>query len=223
MMKGADSPFWQRPQFDTLTSSTWDIVVVMLGTNDARDLGSGGADNWHHNCGGPTAPTLDGCTYATDYAAMINVIRNNTNAATKIYAMTPPPLMQAKAVGANQTVINSVLPQLIPMISKANKVSLIDVFAGMGGVPDWQKKFPFQCNPVSGLVHHSHHGTNLDYSISFNRIIGTSGLHATIGATSRVAMRPIQMITVIITWRQLCKQALDYEQIPPPPPFYVSE
>ena len=32
MQKGADSPYWKRPQFAALTASKWDVVVVMLGT-----------------------------------------------------------------------------------------------------------------------------------------------------------------------------------------------
>ena len=34
-----------------------------------------------------------------------------------VYAMIPVPLMQHGAIGANQTVINSVYPALIPLIS----------------------------------------------------------------------------------------------------------
>ena len=37
MQKGADSPYWKRPQFQTLIASKWDVLVVMLGTNDAKD------------------------------------------------------------------------------------------------------------------------------------------------------------------------------------------
>ena len=68
----------------------------MLGTNDAKDKGDHGPDDWvtrasllsfstaralkrsccqHHNCGGPDAPTLSGCTFAEDYAAMIKLVR----------------------------------------------------------------------------------------------------------------------------------------------------
>jgi len=32
MMKGADSPYWKRPQFKALTSAKWDIITIMLGT-----------------------------------------------------------------------------------------------------------------------------------------------------------------------------------------------
>lgn len=36
MLKGADSPYWNRGQYKALTGNTWDIVVIMLGTNDAK-------------------------------------------------------------------------------------------------------------------------------------------------------------------------------------------
>merc|ERR1719480_402868 len=37
MLKKSNSPYWQRPQYKALTSGTWDIIVIMLGTNDAKD------------------------------------------------------------------------------------------------------------------------------------------------------------------------------------------
>jgi hypothetical protein len=33
----ADAPYWKTNQFQTLIKNKWDIVVVMLGTNDAKD------------------------------------------------------------------------------------------------------------------------------------------------------------------------------------------
>ena len=61
MMKSADSPYWKRPQYAALTAGKWDVVVIMLGTNDAKDAGSGGPHNWPHNCTGANA--LD-CPFA---------------------------------------------------------------------------------------------------------------------------------------------------------------
>ena len=51
MLKSANSPYWERPQYKTLTSEKWDIITIMLGTNDAKDPGSKGPDNWQHDCG----------------------------------------------------------------------------------------------------------------------------------------------------------------------------
>ena len=51
------------------------------------------------------------------------------------------------AAGANNTVINTVYPKLVPAINKANKLGTapIDIFTGMGGEANWQKDFPSSC------------------------------------------------------------------------------
>jgi hypothetical protein len=38
-----DSPYWKRGSFGTLTGFAWDMVVIMLGTNDAKVMRRGGA------------------------------------------------------------------------------------------------------------------------------------------------------------------------------------
>jgi lysophospholipase L1-like esterase len=148
MLKGGDSPYWKRSQFSALTSGKWDIVTIMLGTNDAKDPGSHGPNNWHHDCGGPTATKLEGCAFADSYKDMIDLVKTlgTTPAGPKIYALIPPALNQQGAYGMNQTVINSVFPKLVPLIQKANNVlGPIDIYTGMGGVPDWQSKMPDHC------------------------------------------------------------------------------
>ena len=47
MLKGGDSPYWKRPQYASLTNNTWDVITIMLGTNDAKDPNSGGPNNWY--------------------------------------------------------------------------------------------------------------------------------------------------------------------------------
>ena len=44
----------------------------MLGTNDAKDAGSGGPTNWPHDCTGAEALN---CPFAQDYASMINLVK----------------------------------------------------------------------------------------------------------------------------------------------------
>jgi len=148
MLKKGNSPYWQRGQYKTLTQNKWDIVTIMLGTNDAKDPGDHGPNNWLHDCGGPDHTTLTGCTFAEDWQAMVDIVNKlgTGSAPPKIYAMIPPALMAQYSIGANQTVINSVFPKLVPLIQKAGKVlGPIDVFTGMGGVSDWETKFPKKC------------------------------------------------------------------------------
>jgi len=144
LQKKADSPYWNRPQYQTLIASKWDVVIIMLGTNDAKDKGSGGPSNWPHDCAG--SDPLASCAFAEDYASLIAEVRTLGN--PKIYIMVPPPLMQQGAIGANQTVINSVFPTIVPLINKQDKLSFppIDIFGAMGGVSDWHTRFPAKCN-----------------------------------------------------------------------------
>ena len=54
--------------------------------------------------------------------------------------------------------INTVLPRLVPLITKADGLTgLIDIFSGMGGVADWSAKFPVSARPLkvaAGLGSH---------------------------------------------------------------------
>ena len=95
----ADTDVWTRA-----ITTTPDILAIMLGTNDAKDPGDHGPNNWLHNCGGPDHTTVEGCTFAEDYGAMIKLVKTlgTTPAGPKIYVAIPPPLMQLDSIGANQ-------------------------------------------------------------------------------------------------------------------------
>ena len=140
MLKHGDSPFWKRGQYKGLTSGTWDIVTIMLGTNDAKDPGSHGPNNWQHDCGGVNGTKLANCSFASDYRDMIELVHTlgRTALPPKIYVMIPPPLMANNSYGMNRTVINSVYPKLMPLIAAANHVDgIIDLYTSMGGEMQW--------------------------------------------------------------------------------------
>merc|ERR1719272_1710234 len=61
VQKGADSPYWKRTQFTQFVNGTYDVIIIMLGTNDAKDPGNGGAPNWPDNCTAPY-PSPNNCT-----------------------------------------------------------------------------------------------------------------------------------------------------------------
>lgn len=134
----------------TLTNNTWDIIVVQLGTNDAKDKADRGPPNWLDNCGALPNLDLSNCTFAQDYLSMIEVIRGlgtTPGVPPTIFLAIPVPLMAHGSIGANQTVINSVYPTLIPMIALAANVSTVPInnYAAFGGVPNWQTEFPPSC------------------------------------------------------------------------------
>jgi hypothetical protein len=41
------SPYWKSATYKALVANKWDVIIVMLGTNDARDVGSGGPEHWY--------------------------------------------------------------------------------------------------------------------------------------------------------------------------------
>jgi len=152
LRKSGDSPYWNSAQFRALTSSTWDVVIIMLGTNDARDVAKEHwpVEHWPVECNSVSVDTLGNCEFARDYAALLDIVKGLGHNATQpdVFLMIPPPLMQQGAYNMNQTIINSVLPELIPQIAQANRKSVrgvIDVYKAMGGVPDWRNKFPPKC------------------------------------------------------------------------------
>jgi hypothetical protein len=151
-----DSPYWQRRSFKRLTYFKWDFVVIMLGTNDAKDACGAPASycgtakppynsccNWPH-AGQGTNWTQDcsamNCPFVNDYAKLLTLVKtlgSNNSTPPKIWLAAPPPLMNggspgstAKPYGMNQTIINDIFPALLPKINSANGLAnkVIDVF-----------------------------------------------------------------------------------------------
>ena len=81
LLRNSSSPYWARPQYTALLAGKWDIVVIMLGTNDAHnDCGApasrpGCSSNWSKDCGGVLGnASLDDCRFAADFAALVAVV-----------------------------------------------------------------------------------------------------------------------------------------------------
>lgn len=114
----------------------------MLGTNDAKEKEKGGPNNWPQNCTGDSLS----CPYSLDYSSMIKIVKGlgTTPNGPKIHIMIPPPLMKDRSIGASQTVINDVLPSLVPKIAEHNQINTkpIDIYSYFGGGPNWKNEFP---------------------------------------------------------------------------------
>jgi lysophospholipase L1-like esterase len=154
-----DAPYTQTTQYQTLLANekTWDIVVIMMGTNDAKDACgvpasfcndkvNGSCCNWPHP--GQTNWTQDcsdmQCPFVHDYTEFLTTVKGFNNN-PKIFIAIPPPLMTGgspgepvKPYGMNQSIINNVLPDLIPKINAATGLAApaIDVYGAMGGTQD---------------------------------------------------------------------------------------
>ena len=109
----------------------------------------GGPPNWV--CGTDLNNiTVESCRFAQDYLSFIDLVRTlgpDANTPPKIYVAAPPPLMAHGSIGANQTVINTVYPSIVPLIAQHANVTTVPIsaYAGMGGVPTWERDFPKQC------------------------------------------------------------------------------
>jgi len=148
MRKGTSMPYWQSPPFRALVEAKWDIVIIMLGTNDAKDVGAN-ARNWQPSCENWSRGSPNKCSFAEDYASLIDTVRALGTSADgpEIYTAIPPPLMRNLEDdpdwGMNQTVINDVYPDLLRRITReAGVLGPIDILSGLGGVARWREEFP---------------------------------------------------------------------------------
>jgi len=109
MMRSGDRPYWNEGAFTNAQNFEADIVLLMLGTNDAKDF------QWNAE------------QYEGDYRDMLRQFGDAT-----VYAMIPVPLY-APVFGMNMTTINEVLPELVPFIAASEQVQAIDQFEALGG------------------------------------------------------------------------------------------
>eukprot|EP01046_Picozoa_sp_COSAG06_P005936 COSAG06_NODE_271_length_18677_cov_157.113360_7_plen_369_part_00 len=91
---GDHASYWSTPQYAAALNSSSEIVVLMLGTNDAM------AKRW----------ALSGGEFASDYLAMARSFLASRTPQPKLYLMVPPPLYRDGRYNMNQTVINSLFP-----------------------------------------------------------------------------------------------------------------
>jgi acyl-CoA thioesterase-1 len=130
MLKNGDSPYWNTGNYQAAIRSSPDIVIIMLGTNDAKPW------NWVH-----------AANYSVDYAAMIGIFKG-LQRNPKIFINTPPPVYQDGQFGISQHNLNLVIVPDVHQISSQNEVGLIDVFNATGGLkltdPSW---FPDGIHP----------------------------------------------------------------------------
>jgi lysophospholipase L1-like esterase len=159
MLKNSSAPYWKTKQYQQLVSQTWDVVVIMLGTNDAHNTCDapsarpGCSSDWKTDCGGPNnTDASTNCRFADDFASMAAIVEalgTTPGVPPKVYVMTPPPLMQTNAgFPTMQTTINTLLPKLVPQMAKRTKGVEdvpINMFAAFGGVADWPSQFPDGC------------------------------------------------------------------------------
>ena len=146
-------PWRKTAQYTAFLRAQWDIIFIMLGTNDAAPTAQGyWPQSNHDHCDAATATNIEQCNFAKEYQDLLKIAagRGPPGKPPEIHVMIPPPLMENGAYNMNQTIINTIFPKLIPLIARANPglvKSVIDVYTGMGGVPAprWKAAMPTKC------------------------------------------------------------------------------
>lgn len=126
------------PQFDALARGNFDIVVLMIGTNDANE------NTWPANCNANTAGA--DCSFSFDFSQIIKKIKEH---AQRVIVITPSPIMSTDPLhwGIHVQVVNQYFPFLIPTLASQNGVESADMYTFMGGLPTWPSGYPEVCLP----------------------------------------------------------------------------
>ena len=135
-----DCSYWTNGLLNQALASLPDVVVLMLGTNDAKDF------NWH---GQQTA--LGSSSFEADYRSLITLF-SRLPSSPRVILGIPPPLYPPFPFRMLPDVINRIFPDLIREVAKTSEAEdmVVDLFGALGGsalsMPD---RFLDGCHPVA--------------------------------------------------------------------------
>lgn len=112
LMKSGSLPYWNTDQFVPSHDYNPDIVVIMLGTNDAKPT------NWTNNS-----------QFIADYTDLIESYKNLPSEPT-VYICYPPPVYGTVAGITDARIKNEVIPK-ITEVAAQNGVSVIDIYSAL--------------------------------------------------------------------------------------------
>ena len=114
MLKKGDRPYWNEAAYSQAKASNPDIVIIMLGTNDAKL-----AANWtpHKN------------EFNADYKAMISAFRN-LSSKPEVWVCKIVPAYKVIWDISNTTILNQVNPAIAKVAAEAG-THLIDMYTAM--------------------------------------------------------------------------------------------
>jgi lysophospholipase L1-like esterase len=121
-MRTGDLPYINELEMEWALHSDADVVVLMLGTNDAKSY------QWNED------------RYVHDLTALAKTFLA-MKSKPALYVLIPPPLYADNFIYMNQTVINGMLPKMIPhlivnpLLEKygPGRVTVVSIFEAMGG------------------------------------------------------------------------------------------
>ncbi len=124
MLKQGDKPYWKDDNFSASTEFKPDIVVIILGSNDAK------TQNWSHKA---------------DFMADFNSLIEHYNGhGARVYIGSPPPVYSGGRFGITPEVVNDQIVPLVRNVASSAKVQLIDIFTSLSGKANY---FPDTVHP----------------------------------------------------------------------------
>lgn len=124
MLKNGNKPYWDDINFKASTEFKPDIVVIMLGTNDAKPF------NWSHKN-----------EFETDY---LNLIAHYRNLGATVYVAIPAPVYGEGNFSIDASILTNEVVPLIRKIAAGANVPVIDIFQALSGKPEY---FPDNVHP----------------------------------------------------------------------------
>lgn len=113
LLKNGDHPYWDEANYTASGAFDPDVVVVMLGTNDAKP------QNWSREA-----------EFSADYAELIAHYRS---LGALVYVATPPPVYGAGGFDIQPAVVANEVVPLVRTISMDAGAPLVDVFTALSG------------------------------------------------------------------------------------------
>lgn len=124
MLNKGDHPYMKEQKYKDALAFNPNIVVIKLGTNDSKP------HNWVHKD-----------EFAKDMQTMIDAFGKLT-AHPKIYLCYPSKSYDNYGI-SDKTIVNEIIP-MIKKLAKKNKLSVIDLYTAMDGIPEL---FPDKVHP----------------------------------------------------------------------------
>ncbi len=119
LMSTGDLPYINQAEYTKSSNSSPDIVVIMLGTNDAKDA------NWANHS-----------TFTSDYDALIDHYRSLPTHPI-VCVMTPPTIYSSGFGGNSAPTLNNTIVPLEAQIAGDNVAPVIDVHSATANHPEW--------------------------------------------------------------------------------------
>jgi acyl-CoA thioesterase-1 len=113
LLKNGDNTYWDEANFTASGAFDPDVVVIMLGTNDAKP------QNWSREA-----------EFSPDYAELIAHYRS---LGALVYVATPPPVYGAGAFDIQPAVVSNEVAPLVRTIAMDASAPLIEIFTALSG------------------------------------------------------------------------------------------